>query len=985
MSLPSAAVRPPRSIAICVLFFTLTLANTAIAQQLSAITGQVRDESGAVLPGVTVLASSPVLQVKQVSDVTNVQGEYRITPLPIGTYTVSYQLDGFTSIRQEGIRLDLGATVRLDITMKLGTLTETLTVSGAAPVVDVSATSASTQFTRETLELTPTSRNGAISLMVQAPGVRAPGRLDVGGGTVGDTPEFSSFGQPIESFMVMEGLVTSDSRIQTQGGNYFDYNAMEEARVQTISNGPEVPSRGPALSMLLKSGGNEFHGGASYAYSSQHTEGNNVDDELRAQGITEGNPLLSRTDQGGDLGGRIIRDKLWFYGSGRYRPQDVIQLGVFKPDGSPGNGYKAEIITNQKISYQLRQASKLVFWNTWVQKYHYADTQTRFQAWESRLDRIPPIRASTWKGEWQEVRGNSLVMSFLFGRWTWTGGQNANFVESTPEATAAGVPQGLEIRMGNDESHGGGRPSRFDLTSQWQDGQSPNGGSWNDIWRYTSKGTLTYFKPDWFKGNHEFKAGFEYSPNRFIQGNGDRGAAGQYRLIFTGGATGQVGTPTQIELYNYPAIPQNNVTFTTAYGGDTWTIARRLTLELGGRFEHDTAEVPKQCRQAGPWSFTLAACTEKIPFQTLTSFAPRLYFSYDVTGNGTTVLKGGWGRFYKQRFMEENQMTNPFASVTSTYRWRDLNGNRLYDAGEVNDDPNGPDFISSTPAPGISNPDEKPMGTDQFALTVEKQLGRNFAVRASGVHIRTFNEQRLLNIMRPYEAYNIPISSPDPGNDGIVGNADDPGRTLTYWDYPAALRGRNFEKFMIINDPNSSERHTAVDLQVVKRISDNWQVLASYTATFNDAKVGHPLNRAAEYNPNAEINTGDQSTQRTFRASGLYRLPYGVAVSANFNSESGAPQSRQVLLRGGTQIPTFVINTDPLGTLQLPTTSYVDLRIDKSFELVQRQRVTLRVNFFNLLNANTIQTWNQRAGPTYLYPTLILRPRLMEFGVQYTF
>ena len=522
MSLLSATSRVLRLITFVLVFFSLTAARPARAQQLSAITGQVRDESGAVLPGVTVKASSPVLQLKEVSDVTNAQGEYRITPLPIGIYAVLYTLDGFTTMRQEAVRLDLGATVRLDVTLKLGALSETLTVSGAAPVVDVTATSASTQFTRETLELTPTSRNGAISLMVQAPGVRAPGRLDVGGGTVGDTPEFSSFGQPIESFMVMEGLVTSDSRIQTQGGNYFDYNAMEEAKVQTISNGPDVPSRGPALSMLLKSGGNQFHGGASYAYSSQHTEGDNVDDELRAQGITEGNPLLSRTDQGGDFGGRIIRDKLWFYGSARYRPQDVIQLGVFKPDGTPGNGYKAEIITNQKISYQPRQASKLVFWNTWVQKYHYADTQTRFQAWESRLDRIPPIRVSTWKTEWQEVRGNSLVMSFLFGRWTWTGGQNANFVGTTDAATAAGVPQGLEIRMGNDESHGGGRPSRFDQTSQWQDGQSPNGGSWNDIWRYTSKATATYFKPDLFKGNHEFKAGFEYTPNRFIQGNGDR-------------------------------------------------------------------------------------------------------------------------------------------------------------------------------------------------------------------------------------------------------------------------------------------------------------------------------------------------------------------------------------------------------------------------------------------------------------------------------
>ena len=233
----------------CALLMWLAVPAVAMAQQASAILGQVRDESGGVLPGVTVAVSSPALQVKEVTDVTTAQGEYRITPLPIGTYSVSYSLDGFSTMRQEGIRLDLGAQAKLDIVLKVGTLSETVTVSGTSPVVDVTSTSASTQFTRETLELTPTSRNGAISLMVQAPGVRAPGRLDVGGGTVGDTPEFASFGQPIESFMAMEGLVTSDHRIQTQGGNYFDYNAMEEAKVQAISNGPEIPSRGPALTI----------------------------------------------------------------------------------------------------------------------------------------------------------------------------------------------------------------------------------------------------------------------------------------------------------------------------------------------------------------------------------------------------------------------------------------------------------------------------------------------------------------------------------------------------------------------------------------------------------------------------------------------------------------------------------------------------------------------------------------------------------------
>jgi hypothetical protein len=968
--------------AVGILFggFFLFHVQTATAQQ-AGIVGQIRDESGGVLPGVTVSASSPALQVKEVSDVSNAQGEYRLTPLPIGEYTVLYSLSGFQTIRQESIRLDLGAQVKLDVTLKVGALEETVTVSGAAPVVDVTATSASTQFTRETLELTPTSRNGAISLMVQAPGVRAPGRLDVGGGSVGDTPEFSSFGQPVESYMVMEGIVTSDTRINSQGGNYFDYNTMEEARVQTISNGPDVPSRGPALSMIVKSGGNDFHGSGEFAATSHRFESNNVTAALRARGITTGNPLNYRRDFGTDLGGRIVRDKLWFYGAARYRPQDILQLGGFKPDGTQADAYRGETIFNGKGSYQMSQSNKLVGWGQWAQKYHYGEAVNQFVAWESRGDRHPPVRTNTWKAEWQSVRGNSMVLSVLFGRWWWTAGQNIDTIGPTAAAKAAGVPNGLEMRILQDEDHGGGRPSTFDQTTLRQAGTALGGGQWADIWRYTAKATISLYKSDFFMGNHEFKGGFERTPTGFIfPAGGDRGRAGQYRLIYAN------GTPVQMELFNNPVVPQNNVAFTTLYGSDSWTIARRLTLDLGGRFEHDTAEVPRQCRMAGDWSFTAASCVDRVPFKTLNSFAPRLYFSLDVTGDARTLLKGGWGRFYKQRFVEENQMTNPYQSVTATYRWRDLNGNRLYDAGEVNDDPNGPDFITSNATvAGISNPDEKPMGTDQFALTLERQLGRDFAVRASGVYIHTFNEQRLLNILRPYSAYSIPINNPDPGADGVVGNSDDPGRTLTYYDFPASLAGRQFERFMFINDPGSAETHKAIDLQLVKRISQNWQLLVAYTATKNDTLVGHPQNRAANFEPNQEINTGDKSTQKTFRISGLYRLPYGVSVSANFNNESGVPQSRQVLVRGGAQIPNIVLNTDPLGTISLPTVRVVDLRVDKSFALRGSHRVAMRVNFYNLNNASAITAWTLRSGPTYLVPTAILKPRIMEFGLSYTF
>ncbi|MGH2400965.1 MAG: carboxypeptidase-like regulatory domain-containing protein, partial [bacterium] len=145
---------------------------TARQGQDASIIGQVTDDSGAVLPGVTVTATSPALQVPQVISVTNERGEYRLTPLPIGTYAVQYELAGFGTLRRQDIRLTAGFTARVDVALNVGALEETITVTGAAPVVDVASTSATTQLTREALDLIPTGRTGLQSALVQAPGVR---------------------------------------------------------------------------------------------------------------------------------------------------------------------------------------------------------------------------------------------------------------------------------------------------------------------------------------------------------------------------------------------------------------------------------------------------------------------------------------------------------------------------------------------------------------------------------------------------------------------------------------------------------------------------------------------------------------------------------------------------------------------------------------------------------------------------------------------
>ena len=167
--------------------------STFASAQTATIVGQVTDQSGGVLPGVTVTATSPALQVPELSVVTNEEGEYRLAPLPIGVYQVVFDLAGFRPVQREEVRLGVGFTARIDVSLGLASVAETVTVSAASPVVDVASTAPSTLLTKEFLELTPTTRNGTMSLLTLAPGVRS--YLDIGGSQLAENSQTRAFGQ----------------------------------------------------------------------------------------------------------------------------------------------------------------------------------------------------------------------------------------------------------------------------------------------------------------------------------------------------------------------------------------------------------------------------------------------------------------------------------------------------------------------------------------------------------------------------------------------------------------------------------------------------------------------------------------------------------------------------------------------------------------------------------------------------------------------
>jgi hypothetical protein len=946
----------------------LFLASDAAAQEAASIFGRITDESGGAMPGVTVTASSPSLQLGSVSAATDQEGAYRLTPLPVGVYTVEYELSGFQSVRREEIRLTVGFAARVDLVLKVGSLEETVTVSAQSPLVDVTSTTATTQFTQEQLAVLPTSRNGLLSLMAQAPGVR--GTLESGGAVTFSPPGTRVFGQGAEPWYVLEGVFTTS--LQTAGGfgQYWDYNAIEDAAVQTIGTNAEVGSRGVAINAVIKSGGNNFSGSFFGGRMSDRLQSSNVDDALAAQGITAGGRLISRYDVSGELGGRIIRDKLWFYGTGRYRFNQTEVLGAYKTDGSIATADQGQRFFTTKESYQLSPSNRIVgFYQYSLRKPSSSGSVT--SAWVSRQTSYLYQRVQ--KIEWQSLPTKSMVLTLQWGHWSYW----------DPRRFCIGKEE-----LGGAECPG----SVFDRFLNYSTGAPINEGETLSYSRHHPKAVLSYYKSDFLGGSHDIRTGVEYMPNRGYRGNYVPLSGQNYRLVFNNGA------PIEIEAWNYPTFPNQHVHYFGAYGQDSWTLRRRLTLNLGLRYGHDNSFIPESCREpaAAPANQVFPArCYDRVQFNVLNMFSPRVRFAYDLSGDGLTVIKGGWGRYNQIHMIDPDvQGTDPNEKSTASFRWTDPNGNRRYDDGEVNWDVNGPGFIRRTGgSTSVPNPNEVTPTTNETSLSIERQLPGAMAFRASGVYTRSSDIYRLDNLLRPASIWTTEITRPDPGDDGLVGTADDPGRNITFYSYPASLAGAAFERFSLINDPAATQTYRSLEFALARRMVNRWQFNGSYSATRTNNPIVNGLNpdefgltnRAGSSDPNAEIFAANRTWEWLGRASGAYLLPRDVLLSASFEHRSGTPWARQVLFSNVPVLSSITLRTEPIGTRRLPNINTLDVRVQKSFNLGGNRRIQMQLNTYNLLNANTITAMDFRAGPNFKRPTAILSPRNMEYSFSYLF
>ena len=954
----------------------------AQSSQSASMVGKVTDESGGAMPGVTVTVKSPQLQVPLLTAVTGADGDYRVLDLPPGTYSVQFELQGFQISVYTDIRLTVGLAGRVDGVLKIGALTETIQVTGLSPVVDTVNTTGNTTLVQDQLRTIP--MGGTMQEMLPlAAGITMQGKPDVGDSNLASRSAIVTYGVVLQTTLDVEGINTvTDHAANT--AVYFNSFSLEEVQFKTSGNNADIAFPGVAQVALLKSGSNALHGSTRGAYENPKWQNTNVTPDLAAQGITNTNPI---TDPGFkeyilDLGGRIVKDKLWFYGAYSNQAVDQGQVGFVAAPNADGCWFvncagttPATFHTDlpgysTKVSYQLSSSTKLIATDMYAIK-HLSQNggSTLVPLPSSRFQRQPQ---QVWKGELQTAK-NKVLFDVLFGY----GGYHVNYI-TQPAANTVGFPNGTDVA---------GNPSSRELSNSLRYGPSVNPEDRPQN-RYEGKAILTYLPTSpHFGGTHQLKFGttldWENAGTKILQDK----VAGDYELQFNR------GVPSQIVIYNYPfASSINDLHSQALYFTDTYRL-KHVTINAGVRWERYRSYYPEQTKEAGQFASIFPVKT--YPQQDVLTWidtVPRVGAAWDVTGNGKTVIKGSWGIFGDTMGDLYANAFNPNASATQTYTWtgpcvvtpfkNNTFNNTSCDVDQA--------FLASLPSRtalsatgGINsqlNQDLKQNRIYEYTARVERELIPNVAISLGWVHHRVENLYFNLQPNRPYDQW-IPATPATPF-------LDSNGQPVTIYTYPASLVGSAFNVLQAANAPTDrADTFHSLEMAATKRYSKRWTGTTSFWWTKNHQWLTNgTLSAAKPQNPNEDRFPVNDQWDWEARANGTYSLPYGIDVTGAYRAQSGQwGQRTQVFTGTALRQGSTTLRMGPYGEFRAPAVQIVNLRLNKSIAIRAGQKLAVDFQVFNLMNGSGVTATNYQTGSQFGQVTGITSGRVFRIGAGFTF
>lgn len=979
----------PRTWSVVALAVWLGAATAGAQTSTGSIAGTVKDSTGAVLPGVTVEASSPALIEKVRSVVTDATGQYKIVELLPGAYAVTFTLPGFNTMKREGIQLTTGFTATVNADLAVGQVAETITVSGQTPVVDVQNVRQATVMTRDVVDTIPTGKE------FQNLGTLVPGMIvvqvgngspqDVGGQAAQSHSTMAIHGGrsgDMKLFLDGMGIVASTAP-GTNGFHFTDAN-FEEYVLDVAASSAEQETGGVRINMVPRDGGNTFRGNFFASFSNNSLAANNITDDLRHAGLRDPNNVKTLWTVSPSLGGPIVRDRLWLFGAGSKSRADTYIAGTYYNAALGSPIYQPDLSQQAVDDVWFDDAALRLTWqatprNKFTVYYDYnLNCHCHFYVQPT----VTPDAANHMtylthviQGTWSSPVTNRLLF----------------------EVGAMTLPQLARW----DPEYGSVGPAITESARGLTYGYATLGRSYYDEPEKTMRASMSYVT-----GAHAAKVGFSFLTKSKSQSQ-IRDTNRTETLLN--------GVPVQVAYYPTPATDVAYVTPDLGiFAQDQWTL-RRLTMNAGVRFDYLRLGYPDTTLAPTPNIPTTRffPATEKGNFKDV---SPRLGVAYDLFGTGKTAIKASVNRYVG---VGMTSVSGAVAALGSDLRrWTDANGNFIPDGDPTNPAANGElgpstngrfaqAFVPLRYDPAAFGFGTRPLANWELSAGVQHELVPRVSVNATYFRrvYTTFQvTQNAAVAGSNYTPYCVaaPSDARLPGGGGfpLCGLYDLNPNKVGQSDPVVTLAGKT---------GNQIEHWNGMDLAVNARLQRGVLLQGGLSAgkTVTDTCGVVTSNPQIVANSSISGNSGPSlSTQfchvetpflSQVKLLGAYSLPWNVQVSGTLQNLAGpmitattvytSAQVAPSLGRPLASAATVAVNVIKPGTLYGERMNQLDLRFSKIFTF-GRNRIEGMFDVYNALNNNAVVALNNvygTNGSTWQVPQRILPARLIKLGVQMNF